>query len=458
MISVAKPEVAQQEERECIPARRTASGMYLAAARRTGPRVQAGQSTFLRTVSGVRQTIALSEIVKLAADSLRASKVRFALTSLGVVIGTTSVILVATIGLTGKQYILGEIQKIGTNSVELEYSAGGPTEAKRVLYNDFLTRDDEKAVDDQVPGVMYSSPVLEMHNRISFGSGLVKDTQVLGVSPEYLNIRNLLVIAGRFFDREDDRAHLKCAVVTAPFARERYGSDDAAVGQSFEISGIPFTIIGVFKESVDDFGQSEIADQTVLIPYSIARYITGTESIKQIYFSMHGMEEVPDAAKEIVHIVQGRHRPNSIYKAQTLKELLTTAATIADALTTVLVLIAAVTLLVGGVGIMNIMLANANSRIREIGIRKAMGATRRDIHLQFLAEAVAISLVGGGIGTLIGIAMPLSVRYFTDYSVPISGWSVVAGLAAAILVGVTFGTYPASRAARLDPVEALKYE
>jgi putative ABC transport system permease protein len=209
---------------------------------------------------------------------------------------------------------------------------------------------------------------------------------------------------------------------------------------------------------VDDFGQSEIADQTVLIPYSVARYFTGTESIKQIYFSMRRMEAVPGAAQEIVRIVQGRHRPNSIYKTQTLKELLTTAAKVADALTMVLVPVATVTLVAGGVGIMNMMLANTNARIREIGIRKAMGATRGDIRLQFLAEAVIISLVGGVIGALVGIAMPLSVRYFTDYSVPISAWSVVVGLTAATLVGVIFGTYPASRAAQMNPVEALKYE
>lgn len=305
---------------------------------------------------------------------------------------------------------------------------------------------------------MYSSPVLEMHDRISFGGGSVKDTLVLGVSSGYRSIRDLVVLAGRFFDQGDDSANIKCAVVTELFARERYGSDDAAVGQTPEISGIPFTIIGVFKESVDDFGQSEIADQTVLIPYSVARYFMGTESIKQIYFSMRSMEAVPGAAQEIVRIVQGRHRPNSIYKTQTLKELLTTAAKVADALTMVLVPVATVTLVAGGVGIMNMMLANTNARIREIGIRKAMGATRGDIRLQFLAEAVIISLVGGVIGALVGIAMPLSVRYFTDYSVPISAWSVVVGLTAATLVGVIFGTYPASRAAQMNPVEALKYE
>jgi putative ABC transport system permease protein len=458
MSSLAQPEIARQEEPKSFVTQRTASAIHLASELGTNPTEPVPQMVIARPIACVSQTMALSEVLKLATDSFRAGKMRFALTALGMVIGTASVILVVTIGLTGKRYIREEIQKIGTNSVELEYFAGGAAAAERALYNDFLTRDDEKAVDAQVPGVMYSSPVLEMHNRISFGGGVVKDTLVLGVTPRYLNIRNLLVLAGRFFDDEDDNANTKCAVVTGPFAREKYGSDDAAVGQTFEISGIPLTIIGVFKESVDDFGQSEIADQAVLIPYSVARYFTGTESIKQIYFSMRTMEQVPDAATEIVRIVHGRHRPNSIYKAQTLKELLTTAAKVADALTTVLVLVGAVTLVVGDVRIMNIMLANTNARIREIGIRKAMGATRRDIRLQFLAEAVIISLVGGVIGTLVGIAMPLSVRYFTDYSVPISVWSVVIGLAAATLVGVIFGTYPASRAAQLDPMETLKYE
>jgi putative ABC transport system permease protein len=247
-------------------------------------------------------------------------------------------------------------------------------------------------------------------------------------------------------------------VVTEVFAKERYGSPDAAAGQTFEISGIPFTIIGVFRESVDDFGQSEIQDQTILIPYSVARYFTGTERVNQIYFSMRSMDEVPDAQKDIVRIVQSRHRSNSVYKAQTLKQLLTMAAQIADALTAILVLVAAVTLAVGGVGIMNIMLANVRSRVREIGIRKALGATRREIKLQFLSEAIIISLVGGIVGTIVGLALPLSVHFFTDYAIPVSPWSIVVALTAATLVGVIFGTVPATRAAQMDPVESLKYE
>lgn len=415
-------------------------------------------TSFEETLSSARRTMMLSEILKLAIDSFRAAKTRFVLTALGMVIGTASVILVVTIGLTGRQYVLGLIQKFGTNSVEVEYAGGGATAAERVRYNDYLTREDEKAVDAQVPSIMYSSPVMDMHDRISFGGGVVKDTLVLGVSPAYENIHNLIVTAGRFFDDTDETTHQKCAVVSELFARERYGSADSSIGHTFEITGIPFTVIGVFKMSVNDFGQSEIADQTILIPYSVVRYFTGTERVNQIYFSMRSMDDVPDGAKEILHVVQSRHRANSVYKAQTLKELLDVANQSALALTAVLVLVAAVTLAVGGVGIMNIMLANVRSRIREIGIRKALGATYREIKLQFLAEAVIISLTGGVVGTIIGLAVPLSIRFFTDYSLPISPWSVIIALGSATGVGIIFGTVPATRAAQMNPVDALKFE
>src|ERR1035441_5711459 len=225
---------------------------------RMNPVDQARHTSFEETLLSARRTMLLSEILKLALDSFRAAKLRFVLTALGMVIGTASVILVVTIGMTGRQYVLELIQKFGTNSVEVEYAGGGATNAERVRYTDYLTRDDEKAVDAQLPGVEYSSPVMDMHDRISFGGGVVKDTLGLGVSPQYQQIRNLLVPDGRFFDQNDDNAHIMCAVVTQQFARERFGSDDAAVGQTFEISGIPFTIIGVFKESFDDMGNSEI--------------------------------------------------------------------------------------------------------------------------------------------------------------------------------------------------------
>ena len=418
----------------------------------------ATNSRFQQTLLSARRTMVWSEILKIALDSFRASKLRFALTALGMVIGTASVILVVTIGMTGKEFILNEIQKIGTNEIFLEYAGGGAASSGSDVYNDYLTRDDEKAVVAQVPGIMYSSPIIEMHDRISFGGGVVKDTLVLGVSPAYQQIRNLLVPYGRFIDDIDEAQHEKVAVVTETFAKLRYGSDDAAVGREFSISGIPFTIIGVFKESVTDFGQSEIAEETIVVPISVARYFMGTENVKEIYFSMRSMAEVPDATQEIKRIVGSRHRRNSVYNTQDLRDVLSMADKVSTILTAVLVLVSTVTLAVGGVGIMNIMLATVRARIREIGIRKAMGATKREIRLQFLAEATIISLAGGVVGCLIGLSLPLSVRLLTDFQLPVSPWSVVIALSAATLVGIIFGTMPATRAAQLDPVESLKYE
>jgi putative ABC transport system permease protein len=414
------------------------------------------RGSFEKTLASAKRTMLLSEIVRLAIDSFRASKVRFMLTALGMVIGSASLILVVTIGLTGKQYILNLLQSIGTNMVYIEYSGGG-TGSVNNFQSDYLTREDERAVDERVPAVMFSSPMLEMHDRISI-NGTEKQLLVLGVSPEYRQVRNLKVLSGRFFDDQDEISHEKVAVVTQIFAQEMFGSQDAAINQRFNLSGIPFTIIGTFKESVDTFGQSEIADQTILIPYSVGRYFTGTDFVKQIFFTIRDPKDVDEASRQIVQVVSGRHLKNSVYRASTLTELLTTAAMIANALTIVLSLVTAVTLAVGGVGIMNIMLATVRSRIREIGIRKALGATAREIKLQFLIEAIFISLSGGIVGTIVGLAVPISIRIFTDYQIPIRGWSVVIALATSTLVGVIFGTLPANRAAQLDPVESLKYE
>jgi putative ABC transport system permease protein len=399
----------------------------------------------------------LSEIVKLAIDSFRASKVRFALTALGMVIGSASLILVVTIGLTGKKFILDELHGIGTNMVMLEYEGGG-SGAINEYRNDFLTHDDEDAVDEQVPAVSLSSPMLEMHDRVTFPGGIAKDVLVLGVNPQYRPVRNLIVLSGRFFDDVDETTHTKVAVVTEAFARELFGSPDAAINQTFQLTGIPFTIIGTFKESVDTFGQSEIADETILIPYTVGRYFTGTDQVKQIFFSIRDAGDVEEASREIKAVVHSRHLASSVYQTTTLTSLLSTADAIANALTVVLLLVSAVTLAVGGVGIMNIMLATVRSRIREIGIRKALGATAREIKLQFLIEAVFISLSGGIVGSVIGLALPISVRVFTDYPLPIDPWSVIIALVTSTAIGVIFGTLPANRAARMDPVESLKYE
>lgn len=403
-----------------------------------------------------RPTLALGEIFAFAYDTFMSNKVRFALTALGMVIGTASLILVVTIGLTGKQYILRQIQAIGANIIYVEYSGGG----QRITASapDPLTVDDMDAVMQQVPAVKYASPAVALNERIAIGNGKEKDILVMGTSPDYSRVRNLLVPSGRFFDFQDQLAHNKVAVITVKMADEFYGSTDAAIGKTIKLSGLPFTVIGTFRESVDTFGQSEVQDYTMVIPYTVSRYFTENGAVKQIFFAVGGAQDVLPATDQIGHIIRARHRPESVYTVSNLTQLLTVADKTANALTLVLLLIAAVTLLVSGIGIMNIMLSTVSSRIREIGIRKALGATNREIRIQFLAEAVLISLVGGTIGIIIGLALPFSLRFLTEYHVPVSGWSVIISIIVSSMVGIIFGTLPATRAAQLDPVESLRYE
>jgi putative ABC transport system permease protein len=377
---------------------------------------------------------------------------------LGMVIGSAAIVLVATVGLTGQQYAHDTISGLGPNKVEMQYSGGEVMGPDNVSTPDYMTREDMQAVDNQVPGIIASSPMLEYHDRIAIGNGITKDAMLLGVSPQYKDVRNLRLLAGRFFDDQDARTHAKVAVVVKTMARELFRSYDSAIGRTISIRGIPFTVIGVFEESIDTFGQSEISEHTMLVPYEVARYFTGSDTLKEIFFSMESPQEVEPAAARITEIIHNRHRETSVYKSQTLTDILKTMDKIANMLTIVMLLASLITLIVAGVGIMNSMLANVQSRIKEIGIRKALGATSREIRLQFLTESVFLSLSGGLIGTLIGLALPLSVRFLTNFTIPINPWSAVIALATSVVVGVIFGTLPANRAAALNPVDTLKYE
>ena len=391
-----------------------------------------------------------------AYEAFSSNKVRFALTALGMVIGTASLILVVTIGLTGKQYVLNQIQAIGANLIYAEYEGGGPRITNTTP--DPLTLDDMQAVMQQVPGIVTASPVVPLAERIPVGNGKERDIQVLGVYPQYREVRNLVVVSGRFFDAEDEQARNKVAVIMQKMAEDIYGSPANAIGKVIKLSGLPFTVVGTFRERVDTFGQSEVTNNTMVIPYTVSRYFTDTATVKQIYFSVADPSIVVPATAQIKRVIQSRHRSESVYNVDNLTQLVTVAEKTANALTMVLLLVAAVTLLVSGIGIMNIMLATVSSRIREIGIRKAIGATNREIQFQFLSEAMLISLIGGIIGILIGLALPFSVRFLTAYRIPISGLSAVVAIVVSTLVGVLFGTVPASRAAKLDPVESLRYE
>lgn len=398
--------------------------------------------------------VVFSEVLSFAYDTFCSNKVRFALTALGMVIGTASLILVVTIGMTGKQYVLNQIQSIGANMIEGEYQGG----AQKNVTPDLLTIDDMHAVLEQVSGIVAASPVVPLDDRIPIGGGKERDLRVLGVFPEYASVRNLVVVSGRFFDAQDEQARNKVGVMQQKLAEQMYGSVENAVGKVAKVGGLPFTIIGTFRERVNTFGMSEVTENSLVIPYSVSRYFTDSPDVRQLYFSAAEPSMVLPITEQVKKIIQSRHRPESVYVVQNLSELVAVANRTANALTMVLLLIAAVTLVVSGIGIMNIMLATVSSRIREIGIRKAIGATRREIRFQFLSEAILISLVGGFIGIVIGLAIPFSVRFLTEYRIPISGLSAIVAIIVSSLVGILFGTVPAARAAKLDPVESLRYE
>jgi putative ABC transport system permease protein len=400
--------------------------------------------------------LVFSEILSFAYDTFCSNKVRFALTALGMVIGTASLILVVTIGMTGKQYVLNQIQAIGANMIYAEYEGG----AQRItsVTPDPLTIDDMQAALQQVSGIIAASPVVTLDERIPIGDGKERDIRILGVFPQYRVVRNLVVVSGRFFDAEDEQAHNKVGVITQKMAEQLYGSPEAAVGKIIKLSGLPFTVVGTFKERVNTFGQTEVITNTMVIPYTVSRYFTDTPTVRQIYFSVADPSMVVTVTAQIKNVIQGRHRPESVYNVENLTQLVVLAEKTANALTIVLLLVAAVVLLVSGIGIMNIMLATVSARIREIGIRKALGATNAEIRLQFLSEAILISLIGGLLGVVIGLALPYSVRFLTEYRIPISGLSAIIAIVVSSLVGIIFGTIPATRAAKLDPVESLRYE
>ncbi|MGB2633203.1 MAG: ABC transporter permease [Candidatus Acidiferrum sp.] len=412
-------------------------------------------STFSRL--DLSRTLVFREILAMGIDSLRADKLRAAMTALGMAVGTAALILVVTVALTGKRYVLAQIENVGTNVIWAEYS-GISSASANVAAADYLTSNDMIAVEQQVPGVKEASPVLNLHQRMVVGSGKEQDILVLGVAPQYQQVRRIIATAGRFFDEADSRFTNKVALITDSLARRQFGSLDLALGQTIRIQEVPFVIIGTFRESVDTLGRSEIEDDTVLIPYSVARSMTGTAAVNQIYFSMFDAAGIPAATEKIQAVIAARHRAESVYNVNNMTEILRLANKTANAFTSVLLLFAAVTLVAAGIGIMNIMMATVHTRIHEIGVRKAVGATRKAILLQFLFEAVLIALLGGTVGTVIGIGIPISIQIFTDHHVPVSVLSAVIALVVSCAVGIGFGITPANNAARLDPVECLRHE
>jgi len=379
------------------------------------------------------------------------------LTGLGMVIGTASVILVVTISLTSQDYILDQIEGVGSNMIFASYEIGTQSSSAEVGA-DFIKTGDVQAVRDQLAARITAATGIESNYDSMFINGREQRLLVIGSDEYYQPVRNIVVLAGRFLDADDIGLRQKVALLTKKLADKIYGSQSAAVGQTIKIRGLQFTVIGTFREKVETFGQSELNDDTVLIPVTVQQYFVPVERIDPLYVQVRNPADVESVTTQVQELLQSRHRVGATYKVENLGAILAAAKSIAVVLTLVLVLVSAIALVISGIGIMNIMLVTVTERTREIGIRKAIGAPRRDILLQFLLEAVLISLSGGTIGILFGVAMPLSVRFFTDLNIPISIWSIVIAFTVSSLVGLVFGILPASRASRLNPTEALRYE
>jgi putative ABC transport system permease protein len=398
----------------------------------------------------------LGESLQFSFQALRANPVRSLLTGLGMVIGTASVILVVTISLTSRDYILEQIEGIGSNIIFGYYVTAGPTSVAADA--DYIKMADVDAIRTDLS----SSIVAATGVMTSFDDMLIRgkqqDVKVIGTDQDYASVRNIVISSGRFLDQGDLGQRQKVAILTDQLAIRMYGNRDAAVGQVIRLYGMQFTVAGTFHEKVETFGQSEIERDTILVPITVLRYFAPVERIDPLYVQVRSPEEVDRVAGQVQDILAARHRPGAHYRVDTLTSILNAAKNISLILSLVLVLVSAITLVISGIGIMNIMLVTVTERTREIGVRLAVGATARAIQMQFLTEAMMVSLSGGVIGILVGVAIPLSVQLFADVRIPISPLAIVVAFAVSCLVGLVFGILPANRAAHLNPTEALRYE
>jgi len=398
----------------------------------------------------------IAEALRFSFQALRANRVRTLLTGLGLVIGNASVILVVTISLTSREYILEQIQGIGSNMIYAYYEAGSQTATQ--VEADFIKWTDVDAARRQLGDrVLAATGVMTNYDRLRI-EGREEDLAVIGSDEHYPAVRNLVLLAGRFLDPSDVALRRKVALLTETLARRLYGNQQAALGQALKIHDLRFTVIGTFKEKVQSYGLSELAPETALIPITVIRYFTPVERIDPMYIQVRQAAQVEAVTAELRRLLESRHRAGARYRVENLTAILDAARQISLVLTLVLVLVSAIALVISGIGIMNIMLVTVTERTREIGVRMAVGAARRDVLQQFLLEAVLISLSGGVLGILLGVGIPLSVRYLAGVDIPISRLSIVVAFAVSFLVGLVFGLLPANRAARLNPTEALRYE
>jgi putative ABC transport system permease protein len=395
------------------------------------------------------------ETWQVALDALRANKVKAALTMLGVVIGSACIVLVVTVALSGKQYILAQIEGVGANIVYAEFVRAGVKDS--AVLSDELSLADMEAVRAGIPQVAEVAATREIPQTVVV-EGVERPVALVGVTEGFQRIRNLVVLRGRFLDADDMASRSKNCVITQDLSNLLFPAEDP-VGRTVQLGELSFTIVGVFRERVATFGQSEIRRESVVIPFTLMKYYT-EDFVRVLYAQAARPEDVQSVTRQVELMLRSRHRSEAVYLVQNLTSLLDAAKNISFALTVILIIIAFIALVISGIGIMNIMLVTVTQRTREIGIRKAIGARRKEILSQFLLEAFIISGTGGVIGIAIAVLIPVMIEPLLpgNLSVPISGVSIAVAFLVSCFTGVLFGYLPANRAAKLQPTESLRYE
>jgi len=391
-----------------------------------------------------------------ALEALRANKMKAALTMLGVVIGSACIVMVSTVAVTGKTYILSLIEAVGSNLVTAEVMRAGI--GQKAVQSDELTMADLEAIRNGIVGLREVAGSYQIGMSVVV-NGVERAVAVTGVTAGFQRIRSLVVLRGRFLDAEDMEARTKVCVLSEQLAARAFAGQDA-VGKLLRVGELQFTVVGVFKERMATFGLSEIQTETVIIPLPLLKYYSGNEFIRVIYTQASSLEDVPGVTRQVAQILKSRHRPGAVYKVENLNAILETARKISLVMTVILLLVGFIALIISGVGIMNIMLVTVTERTREIGVRMAVGAPRREIRWQFLLEALIISGTGALAGILIAVSIPVVLRPLLPEGFPVSvSWiSVIVAFLVTCLTGVLFGYLPANRAAGLHPTESLRYE